>query len=134
MVVFVLHHDSGRGRILRLQLGFMLMTAAFFGQISLLSWIFNLMIVPLMPFILVCSWALILQDVIWTECVIWSKMLLLSFLDVLGWLGGDDAVRLYLYYDISELYFIRGACGVGLGMFLLSLFPNKTMTGPGKTV
>ena len=134
MVVFVLHHDGGRRRILRLQLGFMLMTAACFGQISLLSWIFNLMIVPLMPFILVCSWVLIFQDVIWVDCVFWSKMLLLSFLDVLGWLGGDEVVRSYLYYDISELYFIRGACGVGLGMFLLSLFPNKTMTGPGKTV
>ena len=134
MVVLVLHHDGGRGRILRLQLGFMLMTAACFGQISLLSWIFNLMIVPLMPFILVCSWVLILQNVIWVDCVFWSKMLLLSFLDVLGWLGGDEVVRLYLYYDISELYFIRGACGVGLGMFLLSLFPDKSMIGPGKTV
>lgn len=125
IVIIGLKKNRGTMSLVRMQFGFFLLGAAVFGLVSLSGWFFNLVIIPLMPLILVCSWLLVIRDMIPDFLGIWSESLLLSYLALLSgvgdWVGGWTIFN----YNISSLLYTRGAFCVGLGMFLLSFFRTR---------
>ncbi|MCB9229447.1 MAG: ComEC/Rec2 family competence protein [Deltaproteobacteria bacterium] len=112
-------------RALQLQICLLLLAAAVWGNLSLSGLLLNLMIVPLMPVFLTTAMLLLCHHWLPEKIVLLLSVFLQSVNDLLFRLHEAMGYFPSLFFDISELFFLRAALLVLMFLIIFKFYQKK---------